>query len=164
MKSVENGSFPNISKTDSNYPKFYNYRGGLYVYGGVILYKDRVLILPSLHPEVLYSIHAARQGETAMLLTVQSTTFWPGMTKNIIATRGTSQPCIKNAPSQAIPSKVPKTPFECVVADYFDFKSMHYLAAADRLSGKSESYCIRPQSGNRGLLTLLKQFFFTFSS
>ena len=101
-----------------------------------------------------------------MLLSAQSTVFWPGMTKNIAATRGTCRPCIKNAPSQAkldpIQPKVPTTPFECVVADYFDFKSMHYLVIADRLSGWSESYRIRPHSGSRGLLILLKQFFGTF--
>ena len=39
---------------------------------------------------------------------------------------------------------------------------MHYLVIADRLSGWSESYRIRPHSGSRGLLILLKQFFGTF--
>ena len=36
LRSIENGSFPDISKTDSKYPEFYNHRNGLYVYDGNI--------------------------------------------------------------------------------------------------------------------------------
>ena len=166
VKSIEDGSFPNTSRSDCSHPEFYEYREKLYVYDGIILYEDRVVIPPSLRSEVLESLHAAHQGETAMLLTAQSSVFWPGISKNIEATRGTCRPCIKNCPSQAklepVPPKVPTTPFECVVADYFDFKAMHYLVIADRLSGWSEAYRIKPLSGSKGLLILLKQFFGTF--
>ena len=61
-----------------------------------------------------------------------------------------------------MPPKAPATPFESLVADYFVFKSMHYLVVAYRWSRWSESCCIKPQSGSGGLLTLLKQFFGTF--
>ena len=104
-----------------------------------------------------------------MMFTAQSTVFWPGITMSVGKARGVCGPCVRNAPSHAklglIPPQIPTTPFECVVADYFDFKGMHYLVIADRLSGWSEAYHIKPgsrNSGSAGLLTLLKQFFGTF--
>ena len=166
LKAIEDGSFPMSLKKETNFPEFHDYKNGLYVHDGVILYEDRVVVPPSLRSEVLDSLHAAHQGETAMLLTAQSCVFWPGLPKSVAATRSTCRPCIKNAPSQArldsIPPRVPTTPFQCVVADYFDFQAMHYLVIADRLSGWSEAYRIKPQSGSKGLVRLLKQFFGTF--
>ena len=114
VKSIEDGSFPNTSRSDCSHPEFYEYREKLYVYNGIILCKDSVVIPPSLRSEVLESIHAAHQSETAMLLTAQSSVFWPGISKNMEATRGTCRPCIKNPPSQAklepVPPKVQTTP------------------------------------------------------
>ena len=149
--------------------EFRDYRTGLYVYDDVIMYQNRVLIPPSLRPCILEMLHAAHQGETGMSLLAQSTVFWPGITKNIERTRKVCEPCTRNAPSQPkpnpIPPIIPTTPFEAVVADYFDFLGKHYLVIADRLSGWTEVYNIKVSSdgsGSHGLMTLLKRFCGTF--
>ena len=52
--------------------------------------------------------------------------------------------CNRSAPSQAatpaIPSPVPSTPFELIVADFFGIGSCHYRVAGDRLSGWVEIF------------------------
>ena len=169
MSLIEQGFYTNITGIDSKYSEFLEYKDGLCVYDDVIMYQDRVVIPPSLRPDIIDSLHAAHQGETAMMLTVQSTVFWPGITRNVEKVRGVCDPCIRNAASQQklnpIPPQIPTTPFESIVADYFDFKGMHYLVIADRLSGWTEVYHIKPgsrKSGSSGLIALLKQFFGTF--
>ena len=104
--------------------------------------------------EVMDSLHAAHQGKTAMMLTAQSTVFWPGISVDVKRTRGLCNPCVCNAPSQPklnpVPPIIPTTPFEAIVADYFDYKGKHYLVIADRLSGWTEIYHIKVGSKNSG--------------
>ena len=145
------------------------YRNKLYIVDDVIMHDNRVLIPPSLRAAIMETLHAAHQGETGMSLLAQSTVFWPGITKDIEKTRKTCKPCIQNAPSHPkstpFPPIVPTTPFEAVVADYFDIYGHHYLVVADRLSAWTEVYHIETASntsGSRGLVTLLKNFFGTF--
>ena len=101
-----------------------------------MLYGDRELFPSSLRPGVLNSIHVTHQVETAILSTTQSTVFWPGMTKNIVATRGTCRLRIKNSPLPPRKARSNTTQrLECAVAIYFDFKKINYVLVADRLSG-----------------------------
>ncbi len=115
------------------------------------------------------TLHAAHQGETGMTLLAQTTVFWPGISKEIEKTRKTCDPCIHNAPSQPkstpFPPIIPTTPFEAVVADYFQFEGHHYLVIGDRLSAWTEVYHIHVgsnSSGSHGLVTLIKNFCGTF--
>ena len=61
----------------------------------------------------------------------QSMVFWPGITNDTQRIRATSLHCITNAPSQAqtpsIPAIPPSTPFDMIVADFFDFRGNHYF-------------------------------------
>ena len=148
---------------------FWPYRNSLYIYDGVVMYKDRVVVPPSLQKSVLASIHAAHQGCTSMTSTAESTVFWPNITIDIERIRQLCTWCNQNAPSQPkqtpIAPIIPTTPFEAVVADYFEFKGWGYLVVADRLSAWTECYHSRSfNNGNksRGLLIMLKRFFGTF--
>ena len=76
----------------------------LFTFDGVILYKERVVIPPSLRPEVLSALHAAHQGVTSMNLRAETSVFWPGITPDISDTRTN---CNRIAPSN--PS-TPPTP------------------------------------------------------
>ena len=64
-----------------------------------------------------------------------------------------------------MPPIFPTTPFEALVADYFEFKGFYYLVIADRLSAWAECFRIPVStngSGSLGLIILLKRFFGTF--
>ena len=154
---------------DDRFTNYWAYRESLYIYDQVVMYNDRVVIPPSLRPEILESMHAAHQGETGMTMTAQSTVFWPGISHDIERTRKICRPCTRNAPSQPglepVPPIIPTTPFEAIVSDYFKYKGMNYLVVADRLSGWTECYRTEVgsnESGSSGLVLLLKKFFGTF--
>ena len=61
VKSIEDGSFPNTSRSECSHPEFYECKEKLYVYDGIILYQDRVVIPPFFRSEMLESLHAAQQ-------------------------------------------------------------------------------------------------------
>jgi hypothetical protein len=47
--------------------EYFQFREHLYTIDGVILYKDRIIIPPSLREEILSVLHAAHQGVTSMI-------------------------------------------------------------------------------------------------
>ena len=87
----------------------------------------------------------------------------------IRAVREHCSACNRSAQSQAatpaIPSPVPSTPFESILADFFDIGGCHYLVAGDRLSGWVEIFKAphgTAQACAQGLITALRALFATF--
>ena len=165
MKAILDGSLAERS----NLSQFAKYKDSLYVYDGVILYNDRVLVPPSLRKSVLAVLHSAHQGVSTMERRAQSIVFWPGMISDIEDVRKSCSDCNKNSPSQAhVPSEPadpPTTPFEQVFADFFDYAGHHYLVAGDRLSGWTEIFSTPVRSstsGSRGLISCLRKLYSTF--
>ena len=64
-------------------PEYYQFCDQLYTVDGVILYKDRIVIPPSLRQHVLSVLHSAHQGVTSMTARAETTVFWPGITPAI---------------------------------------------------------------------------------
>ena len=62
---------------------FHQYREDITSADGVVLYKDRVVIPPSLHGDVLSALHAAHQGVSMMTAHAESSVFWPGMSADM---------------------------------------------------------------------------------
>ena len=99
----------------------------------------------------------------------QNIVFWPGMTADIEQARLACRDCIATAPSQPrLPPATfnpPSTPFEAIVADFFQCVGHHYLVIADRLSAWPEIFkCTSgsPQSGALGLIGCLRNYFARF--
>ena len=154
---------------DPGIAAYWTYRESLVTSDGVILYRDRVVIPPSLRNDVLRTLHSAHQGVSSMESRARAIVFWPGMSEDIRSTRDKCSACNKAAPSQAatpsIPSSVPSTPFESIFADYFDYGGCHYLVAGDRLSGWVEIFKTpsgTAYAGALGLIAALRSLFATF--
>ena len=108
---------------------YYRFRDQLSTVDGVIIYNDRVLIPPSLRPNVLATLHAAHQGTSTMISRAESSVFWPGITNDIINVRDCCHHCNKNAPSNPrgppIPSILPETHFSVYVQISSPTKGYH---------------------------------------
>ena len=92
--------------------------------------------------------------------------YWPGLSSDIEEFKKNCLTCRKIQPSQVhhptFPPRIPSTPFESIVADYFDLAGKHYLVIADRLSGWPEVIQVSRGAGAAGLCTALRQMFVRF--
>ncbi|KAK3771727.1 hypothetical protein RRG08_035782 [Elysia crispata] len=143
---------------------FFQFREDLFTFDGVILYKERVVIPPSLRPEVLSALHAAHQGVTSMNLRAETSVFWPGITPDISDTRTNCTYCNRIAPSNPstppTPLSTPEYPFQYICADFFHYKGANYVAIVDRYS--NWPIVEKSHAGGTGLLTCLRRTFVTY--
>jgi hypothetical protein len=164
-----------VSIIESGFPEFrhelppalheyYQFREHLYTVNGVILYKDRTVIPPSLRQQILAVLHSAHQGVTSMTARAEATVFWPGITPAITALRVNCSHCNSMAPSQPsappFPPTTPAYPFQCICADFFHYKGLTYLVVVDRYS--NWPIIERAQDGSKGLINCLRRTFVTF--
>ena len=168
LETVHAG-FPDDARHLPHAALYWRYRDALYELEGVIMYQDRVVVPPALRQHVLDNLHAAHQGTASMECRARAIVLWPGMTEDIHRVRAACQDCIKNAPSQAplpsVPATPPSTPFEAIVANFFECGGQHYLVIGDRLSGWSDVFISTagtPQAGANGLVNCLRNVFTCF--
>ena len=154
-----------------NHIEFWRFRDGLSVQDKVLMYRDRIVIPKALRPEIIEALHSANQGTSSMINLAQDTVFWPGLTADIEQRRRSCRTCNRIAPSQArLPPQepeIPKTPFECMFADYADLGKSHYLITGDRLSGWIEITKIKVGSGGsgaKGLIASLREWIGRFGA
>ncbi|KAK3752546.1 hypothetical protein QZH41_003484, partial [Actinostola sp. cb2023] len=144
--------------------EYFQFHEHLYTVDGVILYKDRIVIPTALRQQILAILHSAHQGVTSMTARAESTVFWPGITPAITALRVNCSHCNSMAPSQPsappFPSTTPAYPFQCICADYFQYKGFNYLVVVDRYS--NWPVIERAQDGSKGLIDYLRRIFVTF--
>ena len=144
--------------------EYHQFRKHLYSCDGVVIYKDRIVIPPSLRPTCLSGLHAAHQGTSAMTAKAEVSIFWPGITNDIQATRANCPHCNRMAPSQAplppVPPTLPEYPFQCICADYFHYQGHTYLVIVDRYS--NWPIVERAEEGATGLIKTLRHTFATY--
>lgn len=164
LNLIETG-FP-ISSSDipQDLRIYFPFRDLLSTVDGVIIYKDRVVIPQSLRANVLSTLHSAHQGTSTMTARAESSVFWPGITKDIQEVRDMCYQCNRNAPSNPspppTPTLLPEYPFQCVCADYFQYKGVSYLIIVDRYS--NWPVVEKSADGAKGLVSSLKKVFTTF--
>ena len=148
---------------------FWEVRESLRCFGSAVLYKDRIVIPPSLRPNIVENLHSAHQGVSSMYSRAQTIVYWPRLVADLENAREACRLCHQNAPSHArLPptvSTIPTTPFQMIFADYFQLKGKHYLVIGDRLSGWPEVVQARTgpaSSGAKGLCEALRKVFATF--
>ncbi|KAJ8336082.1 hypothetical protein SKAU_G00394250 [Synaphobranchus kaupii] len=145
---------------------FHQYRESITSTDGVVLYKDRVVIPPSLRGEVLSALHAAHQGVSMMTARAESSVFWPGMSADISATRRNCEHCHRMAPSQPGAPPTPPIPavypFQAVCSDFFVHRGVHYLVTVDRYS--NWPIISKSTDGAAGLINHLRRAFLTYGT
>ena len=136
----------------------------LYTVDGVICRGDRIVIPTELRPACLDALHAAHQDVSKMTARAEASIFWPGITKDIAATRDSCAICNGNAPSQpAMPSITPVEPlypFQHICADFFHHQGVTYLVLVDRFS--NWPVITTSRDGATGLTQTLRDTFSTF--
>ncbi len=144
--------------------EYHQFREHLYSVDGVVIYKDRIVIPPSLREEVLSSLHAAHQGVTSMTSRAEASIFWPGITSAITALRASCVQCNRIAPSQPsappTPTILPSYPFQCICADFFTYRGVSYLCIVDRYS--NWPIIEKTGGGAKGLIDSLRRTFVTY--
>ena len=164
LEAIEDGLPETRLQMPPDIRAFHNLRQHLYSVDGVVIYKDRIVIPPSLRQACLTSLHAAHQGTSAMIAKAESSIFWPGITRDIHQLRATCSMCNRMAPSQASQPPTPPTlseyPFQCVCADYFNYKGHAYLVIVDRYT--NWPIVERATSGSKGLIDVLRRTFATY--
>lgn len=144
--------------------EYFKFWDDLHTVDGVVLYKDRIIVPPSLREEVLAHLHSAHQGVTTMTARAETSIFWPGITPDIAAIRAQCNQCNRIAPSNPSAPPTPLTPpdypFQCVCADFFHYKGYNYLVVVDRYS--NWPIVERASHGADGLINCLRRTFVTF--
>ena len=161
---IESGMPDSRYELPQQLQEYHQFRHSLYTVDGVVMYKDRVVIPPSLRNEILLVLHSAHQGISSMTSRAEASVFWPGITPAIAAMRNQCNHCNRMAPSQRsappAPAVTPAYPFQCICADYFHYKGMNYLVIVDRYS--NWPIIERAKEGSSGLINCLQRVFTTF--
>lgn len=143
---------------------YHQHREQLSTTDGVVMYKDRIIIPPSLRPRILSSLHAAHHGTTSMTLRAESSIFWPGITADINKLRQGCGSCDRIAPSQQnappTPIQYPDYPFQQLCGDFFHYMGHYYLVCVDRYS--NWPIVEEARNGEKGLIDCLRRTFVTF--
>ena len=164
LQIIESGFTPPRTELPPSLREYHQFRDDLYCIDGVILYKERIVIPPTLRQNILEVLHSAHQGVTSMIARAESTVFWPGITPSIAHKRERCIDCNRMAPSQPnappFPVIPPSYPFQCICADFFQHHGKHYLIIVDRYS--NWPIVERAIDGAKGLVNSLRRTFVTY--
>ena len=123
VKTIESGMPDKRTSLPPSIKDYFPLRDQLSTVDGVAIYKDRIIVPPSLRKDILTALHSAHQGVTSMISRAETSVFWPGITSDIISLRNKCNHCNRMALSQPsappTPTVPPLYPFQCVCADFF---------------------------------------------
>ena len=167
--TIING-FPNeASCLPPQLQPYWQHKGNLSIVDEVIMFKDRIIVPPSLRPEICITLHSAHQGTSAMSERARKTVFWPGISSSIQNTREKCNTCWEIAPSQShfppVEPTISTSPFEAIASDYLKLHGHSYLVIVDRFSNWPHITKVEhgPTTiGAKRLIRALKRTFATF--
>ncbi|XP_048577115.1 uncharacterized protein K02A2.6 [Nematostella vectensis] len=117
---------------------YWNFREELTIEDGLVLKGERIVIKPTLRPEILDTLHKGHLGQEKCLLRARTTVFWPGITKDVVNLVKTCESCQKhqrhNQKQPILQLEPPSYPWQKVSSDLFDYKGKTYLLVADQYS------------------------------
>ena len=136
LKWTINGWPPSVL---AEFSVYYRKRDEITVLKDCLLYRDRVIIPPSLQDSVLQLVHGTHLGESYSKATARSIVWWPGCDTDVVNAVKTCESCqnTARAPAKKIVSPWPKadSAWERVHLDYFFLDGHNFLLAVDSYSG-----------------------------
>ena len=98
---------------------------------------SRIVIPPTLRPEILDTSHKGHLGQEKCLLRAR-TVFWPGITKDVTNLVKTCEACQKhqrrNQKQPILQPEPPSYPWQKMSSDLFDYKGHEYLLVSEQCS------------------------------
>ena len=118
----------------------------LSIEAGIILKGDCICFPPEILDRMLAEIHGAHQGIEKMQALAWEAVYWPGIDvdiTNYVKRCAISTTYKASLPAQPmLPWDIPSSPWQKIVADYFNHSSKDYLLIADLFSRYPFLFCI----------------------
>lgn len=154
--------------TDPQIRNFFNVKQHLWIQDDIVMFKDRIVIPPSLREKTLSLLHSAHQGVEGMKARAANSIYWPGLNVAIRQKRENCNICNRIAPSQAREPiqmlETPVYPFQYLSIDAFELCNHHYLAAVDKFSGWLIVFHIKCSPKSKHIIDSLRSIFRTFGT
>ena len=135
---IESGWPSDKAKVPHLVRSYWHVRHELTVNEGLLFKQDRVVIPTSLHPNILYKLHAAHRGAEFTLRHARNCVFWPGLNSQITDMCKNCATCAQHAhqhPREPLqPYPVPTLPWQLVSQDLFEINGLAYLVTVDHYS------------------------------
>ena len=164
MQVIEEGPPSTKDMLPLGIQPYWRIMADLSINNDVVCYGDRIVVPLALRQPCLLALHSAHQGVSGMMARANSSLYWPGMTRDIEATRTNCTECNGNAPSQPkmppVAPEVTDRPFGSICADYFHHAGSCYLVVVDRYSGWP--IVSQATGGAAGLAATLREVFGSF--
>lgn len=101
---------------------------------GLLLRRNRIVIPPTLRPEIQKKLHSGHQGMTKFNERAKQSVWWPGIRKDLNDLVENCTICCKHRPQHVeplMPTPLPDRPWQRVATDLFEWKKSSYLLVVD---------------------------------
>ena len=117
---------------------YWNPRDELTVLDGIVLKGMRIVVPPSLTPDILAQIHSSHIGVSQCKARAREALYWPGMSQQIEDLVSSCQVCNtyqnKQQTESLRPTLIPEFPWSVIASDLFDWQGETYAVTVDYYS------------------------------
>jgi len=118
--------------------EYWAFRDELAVSDGIVYKGMRIVVPPSIRPDMLAQVHESHLGINKCKQRARETLFWPGMSQqiqNMVEDCSICNTYQNQQPKEPMkPSKIPGLPWSEIASDLFDWKGDTYLLTIDYYS------------------------------
>ena len=140
---------------------FWSIRDELAVSDGIVYKGMRIVVPPSLRPEMLKQVHESHLGITKCKQRAREALYWPGMSQQIedlVSDCSTCNAYQNRQPAETLrPTPTPQRPWQVAASDIFEWKGEHYLLTVDYMSKFIEVDKLHDLSSKTTKETLMRQ-------
>ena len=153
--------WPNKSKLRGEIKKYWQFAGELSLHDDLLLYESRIVVPDAMRLVTLQKIHQGHQGIQKCRLRVNTSVWWPGVSKdveNFVKSCPDCQKSMQLPREPLIQSPLPSYPWEKVASDLFEFKKRTYILVVDYFSRYVEIQQLSSTTSTT-IVTVLKSLF-----
>ena len=111
--------------------------GEITIQNGLLMRGSRIIIPPSLRPNILETLHTGHLGISKCRDRAKNSVWWPNLSKQLADLVANCTTCCKfqkQAPEPLMPSAFPTLPWQKVASDLFKWRGATYLLVVDYFS------------------------------